>query len=267
MLRLFLVLLILLWGSSDAKAHIIEKENEIVRLVSSQYPPYVFQEDGEIKGLSVDLVREIARRSNVAIEIEVMPWARSLNAVKYGLAHGIFALFKTSQRQDFLEFMDEGLIKQDIALFIRNEGAVRQISDLVQKSHWQVGARRAVNYGPWFSQALLEKTWKDVSYANSDESLLHKLHSARIDILPMNRHVAYYHMEKLGYLGHLREIRPMIARLDSFIAFSTILNAPWINARFCQSLRQMKQDGTYDKIIHYWLDGPSLDIAKIVKVD
>ncbi len=55
---------------------------ETLELVTLQYPPYEYEENGEVKGLAVEIVKEVFKRLDQPISIKVYPWARSLDNVK-----------------------------------------------------------------------------------------------------------------------------------------------------------------------------------------
>jgi len=251
MFRLLLILLVgLLFSQGTTQAG--AQRGEALKLVSLTYPPYIYQEGEQIKGVAVDLVREVARRNDLKIDIQILPWPRSLSAVKMGTADGIFTIFKTQERLRFLDYVDEVLITQKVSLYMRNEGPSLMRDEVTQIKGLHVGLRRAVNYGQWFSQAIENNTWDNISYANGDEALLHKLVSNRVDLVPMNSNVAHFHMKRLGYTGYIREVSPPIEQVDSFIAFSKKTNTTRSRQIFSSSLREMRRDGSYHKIVARW---------------
>ncbi|MDV7339175.1 transporter substrate-binding domain-containing protein [Terasakiella sp. A23] len=252
MLRVLVFLFVLLWGSGDAEAETNAENDTSVHFVSLAYPPFIFEKAGRVTGVASDLVREISRRLGLKAEITILPWARSLSAVKSGKADGIFTIFRTPEREKFLNYVDEVLVQQDVSLFVRYQSLFFKPEEVAETPDVLIGLRRAVNYGAWFSKQIDQKKWHNISYANSDPALLRKLVSARVDVVPMNRHVAYYHMEDLGVFGRVREIYPSIERVDSFVAFSKVLHTQSIADMFARTLRDMKRDGSYREIVARW---------------
>src|SRR3546814_13439216 len=57
---------------------------EVLHLPTEQYAPFNFDQDGEIKGLGADQVREIMRRSGLAYDMELLPWSRAIGLARAG---------------------------------------------------------------------------------------------------------------------------------------------------------------------------------------
>src|SRR3546814_8159854 len=55
---------------------------EVLHLTTEQYAPFNFDQDGEIKGLGADQVREIMRRSGIAYDMELLPWSRAIGLAR-----------------------------------------------------------------------------------------------------------------------------------------------------------------------------------------
>ncbi|WP_077600075.1 substrate-binding periplasmic protein [Salinivibrio kushneri] len=89
-----------------------------VRLVTLEYPPYIQTSDGSLDGVAVRVVRQTFSKLGYEVEIEVLPWARALYQVRTGLADGIFTIFKTPEREAFLDYSQQVLFQQGIRLFI-----------------------------------------------------------------------------------------------------------------------------------------------------
>jgi polar amino acid transport system substrate-binding protein len=48
-----------------------------VIIVTENYPPYSYEQEGEITGISTDIVKCIMDESGLEYKIEVLPWARA----------------------------------------------------------------------------------------------------------------------------------------------------------------------------------------------
>ncbi|WP_204268170.1 hypothetical protein, partial [Escherichia coli] len=48
-----------------------------LRLLSEEFPPINFTEDGRPSGLAVEVVQNILRRLGQSLPIEFLPWARA----------------------------------------------------------------------------------------------------------------------------------------------------------------------------------------------
>jgi len=65
---------------------------------ASNYPPYIYQEDNQSKGLLVDIIDEAAQNMKLHIEFDAKPWKRCQKDVQTGNSHALFAMIKTPKR-------------------------------------------------------------------------------------------------------------------------------------------------------------------------
>ena len=58
---------------------VAEKE---ITILSSNYPPHIYMENGEIKGIRVEIMTELFKRMGYKYKPEIMPWARDMVMIK-----------------------------------------------------------------------------------------------------------------------------------------------------------------------------------------
>ncbi len=107
-----------------------EDNERIIELVTLQYPPYEYEEDGEVKGIAVDIITEGFTRLGYEVDITLYPWTRALNMVKNGDADGIFTAYKTEERLTFADYSNEILIQQSVSLFVTKGSNIQFDGDL-----------------------------------------------------------------------------------------------------------------------------------------
>ena len=59
-------------------------EQSVVRFCFNEWPPYAATVDGQAVGLSVDILREAARRASKVPQFVSLPWKRCLQSVLDG---------------------------------------------------------------------------------------------------------------------------------------------------------------------------------------
>ena len=64
-------------------------------------PECYIDDDGNVVGSDVDIIRELGKRLKIKIDIELVPWVRVLSMIESGKADGGFPLFMTTAREDF----------------------------------------------------------------------------------------------------------------------------------------------------------------------
>ncbi len=51
---------------------------QTLTVVTEQYPPYNYEENGKVKGVSTEVVEEVLREAGIDFSIKVYPWTRAL---------------------------------------------------------------------------------------------------------------------------------------------------------------------------------------------
>ena len=69
------------------------------RLITEDYPPLNYVEQGELKGVSIEIVRAIQDKIKESADIEVMPWKRAFLTVSETPGTAIFSIARSPQRE------------------------------------------------------------------------------------------------------------------------------------------------------------------------
>lgn len=111
---------------------------------STVFEPFVREVDGELAGDDVERVLEVGRRLGIDIEVALMPWPRLQTALAEGDpdVRCAFAFFRTSEREEFLDFTSVPLHVTRYVLFVRSADAGKMASP-----HAIFGRTIAVNRG------------------------------------------------------------------------------------------------------------------------
>lgn len=125
---------------------------ERLRLVSDDWAPYVYQQDGHPRGIDYEVTNLVFARLGVEVEWQFLPWKRCLAMVEQGLADGIVDIFQTESRQPYLVYAPEPMSEVEFILFqasVRRH-VVNQLEDLAGLT---VGTSPGYTYGAAFSGA------------------------------------------------------------------------------------------------------------------
>ena len=90
---------------------------EQLRIVSDPWAPYVYEENGEAKGIDYEVTAEIFRRLGVDVRWEFMPWKRCMLMIEQGLADGVIDIFQNELRSSQLYYPSEPLSVVEFVLF------------------------------------------------------------------------------------------------------------------------------------------------------
>lgn len=229
-------------------------------LAAAESVPTAYFDNGKQTGLLVDVIEEVFKRAGYRVEIRIMPWARCILEVKDGRIDGIFSIYLTPERQEFLKYADEVLITQVQAFFVRKDSAITFDGDLDKLSELRIGIINQTSYGPRLDSALEKGLFKKVDVAHSASSNVQKLMHERVDLIPSYRHVVLDTARTLGVAADIRELAPAVDAIPSYLAFSNKRDYTRVIGAYNQALRAMKKDGTYDAIFNKY--GAGAEVRK-----
>lgn len=73
---------------------------ERIKILTTQYPPYQYIEEGEVRGFSAEVVKLILSNAGINAEISVVPWARAEKELTSQKNIFFFNLSRTVERED-----------------------------------------------------------------------------------------------------------------------------------------------------------------------
>ncbi len=235
-----------------------QAEDPVYRFVGDDlFIPFSFEADGEIRGIDCDIIREMARRMGIRIEITLVPWKRLIEMTRAGLCDGAFSLFQTPERQEFALFADAQPIHESTFYFFVRKGEefpFVHISDLSGKI---IGLNRGFTISEVFDQAARERKFI-VEEVEGIEPNIRKLMAGRIDTFVANYDVLRYNPLGRRLLGNeiLFLPRPALEKRGAYLVLSrkgSIKEKAGFIQRIDKTLKSMQEDGSYAKIYEKYL--------------
>lgn len=222
------------------------------KLVTLEYPPYEFTENGQVKGLAVEVIREAFKAMNHEVTIEVYPWARAQALFKNGEVDGIFTFFKTPEREEFTLFGKEPVVVQPISFWALKDTKIEFDGDLSKLKTHTIGVVNKTSYGELFDTATKDGVLK-IAAGNSIEQCINMLTHGHTVIWISNRYGAIYELKRTGNLGAVRELSPPVQEVFAYVGFSKKRGLTSLRDDFDKALIQLKKSGSYDKILKNYL--------------
>lgn len=158
-------------------------QSPVLKIATSEYPPFEYQENGIIKGRDADTVRRVVTAMGYQPEITLLPWIRAEARVSSGKADMIFSLTRSEARDRQYYFTDPINTVQDV-LYKRNNHDLRwqHYDDL---SGLRVGVSASYSYEPdfmaWLTSGKALSVTK-VSHEQPELTSLKMLAFGRIDV-------------------------------------------------------------------------------------
>lgn len=217
-------------------------------LVTSSYPPFTYEEDHVPKGIAVDLVREVFARMHQPVIIQVVPFPRALLMIKRKEVDGIFPFAMNDERKAFTVYPSEKLITDSATLFVRADSDIVFNGDLSRLAQYTIGMQRGTDQGPAFNQAL--STYHlHIDEAIDQEQNIQKLVAGRFDIAIGPKLVTQSAAKRIGLLPQIKILYSGLSEGDTYVGFSRKKDYRQLIERFNQTIKKMRQDGSYDRIV------------------
>ncbi len=229
-----------------------------LRVATFDYPPFQYKENGQIKGIAVDIVKEMFKRLNQPIKIDFYPFQRALKNLETGETDVIFTFYHKKDREAFADYSKEPLVDQTISLFVHEDSPITFDGDLSKLNQYKFGLVR-FSYGSTFDAAVDKHLITKIEHVSKMDLNMKKFLRRRFDILPSDRWVAYYYYSKVNPERNapvkLKELKPPVQSFPAYMGFSKANNLSPLRDKADAVLKEMKEDGTYQRIIDGYLKG------------
>jgi polar amino acid transport system substrate-binding protein len=217
--------------------------------------PYTAVRDGQIVGMTADLVRSAFAASGTPVELVAYPYARCMQLVHQGALAGCFNTAPDAEVMRDYRLSDEPLFTGEILLWAPRDGAA-PVTSLAALAGKRVATVNGYEYGPAFDSAAAVVRVPVRRDLNGFLMLLY----GRVDYV-----IAYRGTSQALFDAHA-ELR------DRFVPVATVhrpqlhvsfspqnADAPLLRQRFDEGMRRLHASGRYDEILKTWHhDGQAL---------
>ncbi|MFV3404650.1 substrate-binding periplasmic protein [Pseudomonas sp. NY15463] len=214
-----------------------------LRIVSDDWAPYIYLENGQPKGIDYEVTNEVFRRLGYEVQWEFMPWRRCLAMVQQGLADGVMDIFQSQARETFLVYPDEPMSQVEFVLF-QASARPHQVERLKDLAGLTVGTSPGYNYGAGFNDSPLFRR----EPAPTQEANFGKLMLGRIDLLVTDRQVGRFLRRQLGLQARVDELPLVISRQLQYLGLARKPGREALAIAFSAELRRFRQEPAYAEI-------------------
>jgi len=220
-----------------------------LRIVTEEFPPYSYTQNGEIRGLSTEVVRAVLKELNMDTSIEVFPWARALKTAAQHPNVLIYSIGRIPGRERHYKWV--GVIAPaEFYLFALKERPEIRIDDLEDAKQYTIAT---VNQDVR-EQYLISKGFQKGKQLRSTRRYaqgFEKMLLGRVDLWAMNELVAYWIIKQSGHDPEkVLSKKYHLADLSSegyYMAFGERTSNALVT-RFRKALEAVKRNGTYARI-------------------
>lgn len=242
-LRLILLLALLVVQTVQA---------EVFRVFGAHdgFPKY-FEEDGEAKGIVVDISKHCLNQMQVPYQIQLLPWKRAYTMAERSEG-GVIGLSISDERLALFDF-SEAIFTEHIVLVVQkgHEFAYQNITDLKDKL---IGATIGTSYGTAYDEAVANGTLTIVGF-NDTRSGLGMLQRGRIDAILVGSSVDISRLAQSwpGLQADAFTTLPVPFKSDSkHMGIAKTLKMGWFLEQFNQCLKNGHDTGIFAPIIYQY---------------
>ena len=236
---LFLALCCLGGGLLLAPAMAQPAEMPPIRVLTSEFPPYNYNYNGVLVGVSVDVVRAVLAEAGVQAEIESVPWARAYQRAQADANILIFSITRTVERESLFKWVGT-IAPVDYSFFARKDRGLR-LNSLDGARQFRI----ATAHDDVVDQLLDRLGFphvEDVGGQGAYEQNVRKLLAGRVDLWGVATLPAIHFLQSADPQSRIERVGP-ISELDSegmYIAFGA-KTADDVVAHFRHALERVKR--------------------------
>ncbi|CZF83375.1 substrate-binding periplasmic protein [Grimontia marina] len=218
-------------------------------VMTEDFAPFGYVENGELRGLSVEIVREVFAIVEHPNDIELLPWARAFKETQRKKRRIIFSMSRTKEREPLFKWV--GPLVEDRVRFFRHKDSNVDIQSLDDA--------RAVNSilvtrGFPETDFLQAQGFNNLYMTNSPIQSFAMLAMERGELVPIGEFAYQSMILKSGINPDtIEKVDIKLFNIELYIAFSKDTSNEEI-ARWQAALDQVKASGKYGEIIRRYSD-------------
>ncbi|RLC21121.1 MAG: amino acid ABC transporter substrate-binding protein [Deltaproteobacteria bacterium] len=187
-------------------------------LMTEQYPPYNFEEDGKLQGFFIDVMERMLEKLNSKLtrdDIRLLPWANAYNKALNKKNTALFGIVRTKEREDLFKWVGP-MDSVKIVLTARKDRNVK-ISSVDDVKGYRIGIIRNDAAEQLLIQAGIEKnTLERVAKA---AILIKMLNAGKIDMWGYNEAPVKWLLKKNDLNTEDYETVYTLKEVDAYYAF------------------------------------------------
>ncbi|OQR31549.1 amino acid ABC transporter substrate-binding protein [Pseudomonas sp. Bc-h] len=224
-----------------------------IRVVTEELPPYNMTRDGQLTGMSTEVVQAVLKQVNVQASIQSMPWARAYDLALHDPDVLIYSITRTPEREHLFKWV--GTIASSRWYIYSAASHPVSLLDLNDARDWQTAT---VNEDVG-EQYLIGKQFvigKQLQSSNRYELNYQKLQTGHVDLWISDELNADYLAREAGDEPERTLVQSLRVReLEEAGGFNMAFSAGTADATvqlFQDGLNAIRENGTYDAIARKW---------------
>ena len=226
-----------------------QKFEEISQVYICEYPPFMFKKDGKVTGVATEIVREIMKRLQVSYNIKSLPWKRAYRYLLEEPNVMLFTVTRTKARENYFKWAGP-IITSRLVFFAKRDSKIEIKSLEDAKKVDRIGLVQGYSVEKY----LLQQGFTNLDNISASEKTNPiKLMKDRITLWATVDLVGIYNAKLQGVNPEDMKVAYVIIKdQHKYIAFSKQVPDKIVQ-RWQDVLDEIKQDGTFEKILDKWM--------------
>lgn len=213
-------------------------------IVTENFPPYNYEENGKAKGLSTEVVQAVLKEAGLQCEIFFYPWARAYKLSQIYKNTLIYSIARIPEREDLFHWV--GVIapyKTSLYKLKSNDHIV--VNSLADARQFSVG----VSLEDVIFTYLKGKNFRKLNIVSNDLFNIRMLTRGRLDLIAYDEASFLHKIQTEGLNPFLFERVYRLEELTGslYMAFNRDTD-PTLVEKFQVALKTIKKKGIYEKI-------------------
>jgi polar amino acid transport system substrate-binding protein len=247
-------------ANSVAQSSDLQSSEQGLAIYTENYPPLNYEEFGEARGLSVDLLLEMFARAKIDKErhnIMVAPWERGFDETQTRPNTILFSTVRTPARENLFKWVGPIGVSRVVLVARRDRDVNVENGAAFNKYRYGVVKHslgdEALKQGGTSPDQLI--------YLNSPLSAAHMLARGRVDAWAFERMVSFWVLQKLGYRAQDFKIIHAFEKRQYYFALQKDSD-PALIAKLQKALDEIRADGTMAAIVEGHIPGASMSFLE-----
>lgn len=219
-----------------------------ISIVTEDLPPLNYKKNGEITGITTDIVKEILKRTKTAAKINLYTWRRAYLLAKSKKNILIYSIAKTQDRVEFFKWIGP-VISWTLCVYSLKDRTDIVINKINDAKKYKLGVIK----NDAIAEGLIKYGFvvgKNLVYSRDDVINLKNLFARRIDLVAKNDFFMETKIKKLGYdINKIKKVFTVPTKFNFYLAFNKNTSDKIVK-KFEKAFEEIMKDGTYTKIIN-----------------
>ena len=240
------VLGLLIWGIFGMNAY-----GETLQIVTEEYSPYNYMEDGKIVGLSTEIVEATVSKAGFEKTLKLYPWPRAYKMVLKDKNTLIYTITRNEEREKSFKWVGPIAPRAIVIYKLKTRDDIK-VNTLEDAKKYKIGVVR----DGAFNKELQSKGFvigKNLMVVATEKLNIRKLYKGRIDLFGAVPISLAYQSKKEGFdFNKLTEVYKVPSNTAYYMALNLKTSDEIVN-KLQVALDGLKEDGTYQKIMDKYL--------------